>query len=178
MSVISYILTPNPGYAYGLIGFLVVASRRGRPHPADKLQAIVWAGCSTFAAALACWFLWANAPASYDLFLKTLTVLVLETAVLALLPVPLLDGGELFQNRPYTWLAIYTPMLSVWLYLIWAMATASLWKQLGKTAAVFLAMATVSLLLWSLARRRAARMAGPRPPDPHSLSGTNPFTPR
>ncbi|MHB9860239.1 hypothetical protein [Streptomyces sp. YIM S03343] len=161
MSAVSYALALDPGHVYGLIGFFVVAPARGEPRPERRLQAVVLAAWVTFAAALACWFLWRRAAStpSYDLFLQTLTVVALETAFFALLPVPGLDGGELLQNRPYSWLVTFTPMPAAWFYLTWITATSTPWAQLAKATVVLLVAAVLSGLLWSYARRRAERLA-------------------
>ncbi|MEO3783385.1 hypothetical protein ABGB12_08655 [Actinocorallia sp. B10E7] len=159
MSVVSYLLRLNPGYVFGLIGYFTIAEWRGQATQERKLQAIVCAAWTTFLVALICCGVWMVASDSYDLALKTLTVTVLETGMLALIPAPLLDGGELLQNRPAAWLATFPPMLTVWLYLAWSTAESSPWATLLKMTAVMLAVAVLSYPLWNHARAKAAREA-------------------
>lgn len=159
MAFASWALRLEPGYVYGIIGYFVIAEIRGEAAREDKLAAIVMAAWATFAAAVVLWLAWAGAEGTQAVVLKTALVLVLETAVFALLPIPLLDGAELIQNRPAVWIASFVPMCTAWCLLVWRLAESDSWTALLGTAALLGAMAVLSYPLWSHARHRASREA-------------------
>ncbi|GII90941.1 hypothetical protein [Sinosporangium siamense] len=156
MGLLSWWGSLNPSYVYGLIGFFAVAGYK--PPLARTLAGIRDGALATYAVAIVSCVIWVT-QAGDSIFLKTTTFVILEAAVFALLPIPLLDGALLLQNRPGQWLALFVPGVLLWL-------TLSLWKadvpwvQLAKMLGVLAVVAVFTYGLWTEARRREAVPAG------------------
>ncbi|MFI6483572.1 hypothetical protein ACIBH1_36970 [Nonomuraea sp. NPDC050663] len=146
-AIVSAVLQLNPGYFYGLVGVFTLGDRTPLSARYRRAEGIAWGASATLAAAAASAAIWWTAGTD-SLFCKTITVVILETALFALLPIPSLDGAELLNSRPRTWTVLFSAMFGMWVVIAVVTAELDQWGQFFRMTAAMAVAAAVSFAMW------------------------------